>query len=57
MDVDLPNPAFLEAIPHGTVVFGLLFQVVFFGVFPECLRVIPWAGSRGPSEDISRGCL
>ena len=57
MNVDLPNPAFLEAIPHGTVIIGLLFQVVFFGVFPGCLRVLPRAGSRDLSEDTSRGCF
>ena len=53
----VPNPAFLQANPHGTLVSCLLLQVLLFGVSPGCLRAAPRVRSQGPCGDVSRGCL
>ena len=57
MDVDGTNPSFPRANPHGTVIIDYLHRGVLFGLFSGCLRVLPRAGSRSPSEEITRGCF
>ena len=57
MDLDVTNPPFSRAIPHGTVIIDLLHKVVFFGLFPGCRQALPWRGFQSPSEDIFGGCL
>ena len=42
MGVDGHNPAFQQAIPHGTVVFGLLPKVVIFGSSWESRNGLIW---------------
>ena len=34
MCVDVPNPSFPRAIPHGMLIIDLLHRGVLFGVFP-----------------------
>ena len=57
MSGDGPNPAFLEAIPHGTVTIDLLDRAVIFGPFPGCRRAVSWRGFQSPSGSIFGGCL
>ena len=57
MLVDVPNPAFPRAIPHGTVIIDLLDKVVIFGPFPGCRRAVFWRGFQSPSGSIFGGCL
>ena len=54
---DVRNPPFHRAIPHAMVIIDYLHRVVIFGPFPGCLRVLPRAGSAGPSGDDSGGRL
>ena len=50
------NLAFQPAIPKGMLIIDLLLQVVLFGVFSGCLRVVSRGGFQTPSGDISKGC-
>ena len=53
MSVDVRNPAFQQAIPHGMAIFVSLSQVLLFGSLP----VLPRGGVQSPSGDGSEGCL
>ena len=53
MSVDVPNPSFPRAIPHGMLIIDYLTKGVLFG----SLRVLPRGGVQSPSGDGSEGCL
>ena len=57
MDVDVPNPAFQRAIPHGTVIIDSLPQVVIVGVSPGCLRALSPGGLQSPFRGCFQGLL
>ena len=56
MVVDVTNPSFPRAIPHGTVIIDLLTKGVLFGVFSGCRRAVSRGGFQTPSGSISKGC-
>ena len=57
MCVDVRNPPFSRAIPHGTAIIGQLLKVVFSGPSPGRLQAVPWRGFQSPSGSIFGGCL
>ncbi len=57
MGVDVANPAFSRALPHGTAIIGSLLKVVIFGPFPRCRRAPSPVGEWGGPGDRSRRSL
>ena len=53
MCVDVPNPSFPRAIPHGMLIIDYLHRGVLFG----SLRVLPRGWVQSPSGDGSEECL
>ena len=46
MCVDVRNPSFPRAIPHGMLIIDLVLQVVIFGPFPRTISDLIWGSFR-----------
>ena len=57
MSHDGRNPSFPRAIPNAMDGIDSLPQVVLFGVFSGCPKVVSREGLRSPPEGISGGCF